>query len=315
MNLDKQPFITQDSIFLKTLSTARKIAQYNSNVLITGESGTGKNLLAHYIHKNSPRQSHCFVNIDLSAIPVNLVESELFGHVKGAFSGAYEDRDGRLKNAHSGTVFLDHINELPPAVQAKLTRLIQEKQFEPVGSNVTITVDVRFIAASRYDLAELVKQGQFREDLFFRLSIMPITLPPLRSRPGDIPVLAKHFLNYYAKAHHKALPKLHPGVIDLLCSYHWSGNVRELQNQMERLVISADDNTTITPSQLNLEFDLTRDTTLDALAERSLDLQEIEKLYIQKILNKTRGNKSEAARILGINRKTLLEKRKKYHLD
>lgn len=307
--------ITQDSAFLKVLSTARKIAEYNSNVLITGESGTGKNLLAHYIHQNSPRKVHPFINVDLSSIPEGLIESELFGHVKGSFSGAHADRDGRLVSAHRGTVFLDHINELSPTIQAKLTRLLQEKQFEPVGSNTTLTVDVRFIAASRHDLGSLVKQNQFREDLFFRLSIMPIKLPPLRERPGDIPLLAKHFLEYFADLHQKSCPKLHPGVLDLLCSYHWNGNIRELENQMERIIISSDELEMVSPAQLNLEFDHTQGSTLDALADQALSLEQVERLYIQKILRKTRGNKSKAAKILGINRKTLLEKRRKYSLD
>lgn len=300
---------------LSILGTARRIAEYNSNILISGESGTGKDLLAEYIHQHSARRLRRFMKIDLSAIPINLVESELFGHVKGAFSGAYENREGRLKNAHGGTVFLDHINELTPEVQAKLTRVLQERQFEPVGSNSTITVDVRFIAASRMDLNDRVRQGEFREDLYFRLSIMPIHLPPLRARKGDIPLLARHFLEHFATQHEKPLPKLHPSSLDLLCSYHWPGNIRELQNQMERLIISSDGGKTIMPSQLNLEFDYSAGTTLDALADQSLSLEQVEKLYIQKILRNTRGNKSKAARILGINRKTLLEKRKKFNLD
>ncbi|HPQ39672.1 MAG TPA: sigma 54-interacting transcriptional regulator [bacterium] len=307
--------ITQDSAMLSILGTARRIAEYNSNILISGESGTGKDLLAEYIHQHSARRLRKFVKIDLSAIPGNLVESELFGHVRGAFSGAYENRDGRLQNAHGGTVFLDHINELTPEIQAKLTRVLQERQFEAVGSNTTITVDVRFIAASRFDLGEQVRQGAFREDLYFRLSIMPIHLPPLRARPGDIPLLARHFLESFARQHGKSYPKLHPASLDLLCSYHWPGNVRELQNQMERLIIACEGGKVIMPSQLNLEFDYSTGTTLDALADQSLSLEQVEKLYIQKILRNTRGNKSKAARILGINRKTLLEKRKKYDLD
>jgi len=300
---------------LRILSTAKKIAGYNSNVLITGESGTGKDLLAEYIHKHSTRSTHQFLKLDLSAIPVNLVESELFGHVRGAFSGAHKDRVSRLTSAEHGTVFLDHINELTLTVQAKLTRLLQEHQFEPVGSNETHDVDVRFIAASRLDLENLVRKKAFREDLYFRLSIMPIHIPSLRERPGDIALLAKHFLESYAELHDKTCPKLQPGVLDLLNNYHWPGNIRELQNQMERIIISSDGNNTIAASQLNLEFDDTSGTTLDSLAEQCLRLDQVEKLYIQKILRIARGNKSQAAKILGINRKTLLEKRRKYDLD
>ncbi|MBN1296736.1 sigma 54-interacting transcriptional regulator [bacterium] len=307
--------ITQDPALLSLLSTARRIAEYHSNILIMGESGTGKDLLAEFIHQNSPRKLRKFMKIDLSAIPVNLMESELFGHVRGAFSGAYSDRDGRLIAAHGGTVFLDHINELPLEVQAKLNRVLQEKQFEPVGSNVTMTVDVRFIAASRLDLGDLVRKRVFREDLYFRLSIMPIQLPPLRARPGDIPMLAKHYLEHFAKLHGKLYPRLHPSALDLLCSYHWPGNIRELQNQMERLIITSDGKKNIMPSHLYFEFDASTGSTIDALADECLTLEQIEKLYIQKILQNARGNKSKAARILGINRKTLLEKRKRYGLD
>ncbi|MCD4654204.1 sigma-54 dependent transcriptional regulator [bacterium] len=308
-------FITQDSTLLGILSTARKIAKYNSNILICGESGTGKDLLAKYIHELSPRRSHPLVKLDLSAIPVTLVESELFGYVRGAFSGAFDDHDGRLKAARYGTVFLDHISELTLTVQAKLTRLLQERQFEPVGSNTTVNIDVRFIAASRMDLGSLVRQNKFREDLYFRLSIMPIHLPPLRARPGDIPLLAKHFLEQYARQHEKTYPKLQTSALDLLCNYHWPGNVREMQNQMERLIISSDGQKSITASQLNLEFDDSSGSTLDSLADQCLSLEQVEKLYIQKTLRNTRGNKSKAARILGINRKTLLEKRRKYELE
>lgn len=300
---------------LNILSTAHQIAPYHSNIQITGESGTGKDLLAAIIHALSPRQSRPFVKIDLSATPENLVESELFGHVRGAFSSASQDREGRLSAADGGTVYLDHINELNPAIQAKLTRVLQEKQFEPVGSNTTTSVDIRFIAASRQDLGRLVRQGSFREDLYFRLSIIPIFIPPLRKRLADIPLLVKHFLDKFASQYQKSQPRLDTGALDLLCAYNWPGNVRELENLMERLIITHDGASCITPSQLHLDFDFISDASLETLAEQNLSLDQIEKLYIQKILLKTRGNKSKASRILGINRKTLLEKRKKHQIE
>jgi transcriptional regulator with PAS, ATPase and Fis domain len=308
-------FITQDPAVQNLLGTARRIAPYNSTVQITGESGTGKDILAGYIHGFSRRQSRPLVKIDLSAIPENLLESELFGHVKGAFSSAHTDRTGRLEAADGCTVYLDHVNELNPSVQARLTRVLQEREFEPVGSNTTVTVDIRFIASSRQDLGSLVRSGVFREDLYFRLSVMPVHLPPLRKRPVDIPLLAKFFLDKYAGLYNKKPPRLDTGTLDLLCTYHWPGNVRELQNQMERLVVSSDGNHTISPSDIHLDFNVLSDSSLDVLAEQNVSLEQIEKLYIHRILEKTRNNKSEAARILGINRKTLLEKRKRYHLD
>lgn len=308
-------FITQDPTVQSLLGTAKQIAPYNSTVQITGESGSGKDMLADYIHRHSQRQSKPLIKIDLSAIPQNLLESELFGHVKGAFSGAHQDRIGKLKAADGSTVYLDHINELNPAVQARLTRVLQEREFEPVGSNTIVTVDIRFIASSRQDLGNLVRTGKFREDLYFRLSVMPIYLPPLRKRPVDIPLLAKFFLDKYALLHQKKCPKLEIGALDLLCSYHWPGNVRELQNQMERLVILSDGKHNILSQDIRLDFDVISDSSLDILAEQNLSLEQIEKLYIHRILEKTRNNKSKAAQILGINRKTLLEKRKKYRLN
>ncbi len=314
MKKAKPDFITQDPNLLSILSTAKQVAPYNTNVFLTGESGTGKDLLAQYIHACSPRSVRTFVKIDLSATPETLIESELFGHVKGAYSGAHQDRDGRLKAANGGTVYLDHINELNQPVQARLTRVLQEREFEPLGSNIPTTVDIRIVASSRYDLGSLVQLGKFREDLYFRLSVMPIHLPPLRKRPGDIPLLAKYFLEKHAQMYDKSVPRMDTETVDLLCAYHWPGNVRELQNQMERLVVSSNDSENITPQQLHLEFDCISESSLEILADQNLSLDQIEKLYILKVLTKTRGNKSKAAQILGINRKTLLEKRKKFNL-
>jgi len=315
VNHEIPAFITQDPAMQGILRTARQVAPYNSNIQITGESGTGKDLLAAFIHSLSPRHESPFVTIDLSSTPESLLESELFGHVRGAFSSAHQDREGRLKAADGGTIYLDHVNELNATVQSKLTRVLQERHFEPVGSNTTISVDVRFIASSRLDLGNMVRKNLFREDLFFRLSIIPIHIPPLRQRLTDIPLLAKHFIEKYSTLHSKVQPKIDTETLDILCAYHWPGNVRELQNQMERIVISSDGKNTISPAQLNLDFDFITDTSLETLADQNLSLEQIEKLYIQKILLKTRGNKSKASRILGINRKTLLEKRKRHHLD
>jgi transcriptional regulator with PAS, ATPase and Fis domain len=315
MKKDTPDIVTQDTGLISILGSARQIAPYNTNVLITGESGTGKDLLAQYIHSCSTRSVHPLVKIDLSATPETLIESELFGHVRGAYSGAHQDRNGRLKAANESTVYLDHINELRHPVQARLTRVLQERQFEPLGSNIPTTVDIRIVASSRQDLGSLVQLGKFREDLYFRLSVMPINLPPLRKRSGDIPLLAKYFLEKYSEMYNKPKPTLDTGTLDILCTYHWPGNVRELQNQMERLVVTSNDDCTISPQKLNLDFDYVSDSSLDILAEQNLSLEQIEKLYIHKVLLKYRGNKSKTARILGINRKTLLEKRKKYNLE
>ncbi len=296
------------------LKTARQVAVYGSNICITGESGTGKDLLANFIHQSSPRRSHPFIKVDCVAIPTDLIESELFGHEKGAFTGASHVHIGKLEQAHLGTIFLDQVTEIPLLVQSKLTRVLQERCFERIGGNETISIDIQLISASRFLLSNKVREGVFREDLFFRLNILPIHMPPLRSRRGDIPLLAKYFLDKFAAKHNLPSPRLHSQTLNLLCAYHWPGNIRELENLMERLIITFSGETEISVSQLPVEFERFDEDTLDALSEHAMSLDEVEKLYIQKILHQTKGNKSTAAKILGINRKTLLEKRKKYLL-
>jgi len=315
VSFENEHIITQDPQFHKILKLLRQIAHYGSTVILIGDSGTGKDLLAHYIHQLSPRKSKPFVKIDCAAIPHELAESEIFGHEKGSFTGAVQQRIGKFELAHTGTVFLDQVGDLPLSAQSKLTRVLQERRFERVGGNETLQVDVQIISASRSKLDRKLREGLFREDLYFRLSVMPINLPLLRARKGDIPLLIKNFLEKFAKKYDRPVPRLSPNVLDQLCSYHWPGNVRELENLMERLIISHTGESEITPSQIQLDFDRFDEQTLDRLAEQSMSIEEVEKLYIQKILRRTKGNKSKAAIILGINRKTLLEKRKKYNLD
>ncbi len=315
MGIDDPKIITQDPQFQQILEMVNRVSGYGSTILISGESGTGKDLIARLIHKSSPRLDQAYIKVDCASIPEELTESELFGHEIGAFTGAVMQRIGRFEMAHNGTIFLDQIGDLPPQIQSKLTRILQEKQFERVGGNETISTDVRIISASRIPLDNLVKRKLFRKDLYFRLSIVPIHLPPLRNRRGDIPLLAKHFLEYFAGKYHVSLPKLHPNALEFLCCYYWPGNVRELENLMERLIVCCSDRELITTADIPIQIESFDDQTLNYLAEKSMSLAEIEKLYIQKILVKEKGNKSRAARILGINRKTLLEKRRRYLLD
>ncbi|HEX6283519.1 MAG TPA: sigma-54 dependent transcriptional regulator, partial [Pyrinomonadaceae bacterium] len=221
----------------RVLKQARSVAQTSATVLLTGENGTGKEMLARAIHQESPRASGPFVGVSCAALPETLIESELFGHERGAFTSAIQSRKGRFELANGGTLFLDEVGELSAAVQVKLLRVLQEREFERVGGTRTLTVDIRLIAASNRDLEQEVKEGRFRQDLFFRLNVVPLALPPLRERPEDILRLAARFLAFFAKSARRPIPELSKAAAGALVSYHWPGNVRELRNTIERVVI------------------------------------------------------------------------------
>ena len=300
----------------EVFDTLSLVAPTDATVLILGESGTGKELVANSIHHNSPRASQPFIKVSCAALPETLLEGELFGHEKGAFTGAIARREGRFQLAHRGTIFLDEVGEMSVTTQTKLLRVLQEKEFEPLGSTRTVKADVRVIAASNKDLEREVKEGRFREDLFYRLNVVPVSLPPLRERKEDIPALAAHFFAVYREKNRKELKDISGKAMDLLMRYDWPGNIRELENCMERAVILARGEI-IAPADLPLTIQaLSRDREIQGLNLPSgISLQEVEKALILKTLEDTGGNRSRAAEILGINRRTLQNKLKEYGIN
>ena len=233
----KDQFVGDSNVMRKVYSLIAKLAKVNTPVLIRGESGTGKELVAKAIHYNGPRKDEKFVTINCSAIPENLIESELFGHEKGAFTGATERKIGKFQYANKGTLFLDEIGDISPAMQVKLLRVLQEKTFTPVGANRDITVDVRIIAASHRPFEQMIKDQKFREDLFYRLNVLPVYLPPLRERKSDIPLLINYYINYFNNLHDLEIKGTLPEAEEILMKYHWPGNIRELRNVIEHAFI------------------------------------------------------------------------------
>lgn len=310
-----------------------KIADTDSTILITGESGTGKELVARTIHFNSSRFNNAFVPLNCAAIPKDLLESELFGHEKGAFTGAINTRIGRFELAHSGTLFLDEIGELDPSLQVKLLRVLQQKEFERVGGLKTIKVDVRILAATNKDLEKAAREGNFREDLFYRLNVIPLHLPPLRDRVEDIPLMLEHFVNYFCTKRNRKPFGFTPEASQCLFRYNWRGNVRELENLIERLSILASSNTITVPDlpekfyslatvedYKNYESPSADNIAMDfETSAKGCDLNKIinnmERTLIINALSKSRGVKSKAANLLGLNRTTLIEKMKKMGID
>ncbi len=287
----------------------RRVADGPTNVLITGESGTGKELVAKAIHYNSDRRNAPFVPVNCAAIPEALLESELFGHMRGSFTDAKMDKRGLFEEAQRGTLFLDEISELPLMLQAKLLRAIQEREIRRVGATKPIAVDVRIIAATNLLLGEEVKAKRFREDLYYRLNVIEIKLPPLRERREDIPLMVEAFFKKCAETRGKSVKGVSESALALLVDYSWPGNVRELENVIERAVtLSRSDK--IVPDDLPAPIQGSRGDRriIDESAERTLPLEEVEKEYIVRILEKTGGNKYQAAQILGIDRKTLYRK-------
>lgn len=301
----------------RLLDDIKRVAPYKTSVLITGESGTGKELVARTIHELSTRQSAPWVAINCSAIPRDLLESELFGYVKGAFTGASQNRSGRLEQAQGGTLFLDEIGELDPALQAKLLRVVQEREYSPVGSDEVRAVDVRFLAASNRDLKALVGQGKFREDLFYRLDVYSITVPPLRERREDIPLLVQTFLNELAAEMNKHVTGISVQALDVLTRYAWPGNIRELRNAIERAVLSCKGNS-VEVDDLSQSLLTSRDAApgkAPAWEANGRDLDEwlahVERRAIQQALAQTNGVQAHAARLLGVTERSLWHRIKK----
>lgn len=289
-------------------SRMNKIIKTDSTVLILGESGTGKELVAKAIHFNGSRKDKPFIAVNCAAIPENLLESELFGHVKGAFTGAVKDKIGKFEAAHQGTIFLDEIGVMPLPLQAKLLRVLQEQEVERVGASRTIKLDVRVISATNNNIEEDVKRGNFRDDLYYRLNVIPVNLPPLRERTEDILPLVKHFIAKNCRDMKRPMMSIEKEALEALEVYRWPGNVRELENVMERTVALSEGNT-ITFADLPANL---RDEALTRVSERGVDLQrtvnEIEKKMILEALTLTNGVKAQAAAMLKLNRTTLVEK-------
>jgi DNA-binding NtrC family response regulator len=294
------------------------IATTSSTVLITGETGTGKELAARAIHHNSARRANRFVAINCSAIPETLLEAELFGHVRGAFTGAVGTRQGRFEQAHKGTLFLDEVGTMSPGLQAKLLRVLQEREFERVGDSHTIKVDVRVIAATHSDLTKMVAEGSFREDLFYRLNVIPVRVPPLRDRREDIPLLVQHFLQKLASELGRPVPGVSQEAMRRLMAHSWPGNVRQLENAIERALAFSQSRPQIEIQDLSPELQEHSSAPIGAelwLPEDGLDFDSyisgIELSLIKRSLEKTQGNKRQAARLLGLKRTTLIEKLKR----
>lgn len=284
--------------------TIAKVADSKSTVLLYGERGTGKELLARSIHYNSLRNDRPFIPIDCASLVETLMESELFGHVRGAFTGAHSTKRGLLEEADGGTLFLDEVSNLNLSMQTKLLRFLQEHEIKRVGGTESIKVDVRVIAATNQSLEPLVRSGKFREDLFDRLNVVSITLPPLRERKDDIPLLANHFLQRFSQENNKNISHISPEASEILFQYSWPGNVRELEHTIERAVILST-HPIILPEDLPRKMFVERKGTEVLPAEKSLSLKEVEKRYVLKVLQETGGNKKKASEILGIDRTTL----------
>lgn len=295
---------------LKIFDTINRVAGTDANVLILGENGTGKELIARAIHRNSKREDKAFINVDLGAISENLFESELFGHKRGAFTDAREDRAGRFEIANGGTIFLDEIGNLSLPLQAKLLTVLQSRKTTRVGSNKTVDIDVRLICATNMGLHEMIRKNEFRQDLLYRINTIEITLPPLRERKGDIPVISEHFLQFYSKKYKRAVRTLSPAAIKRMEKYPWPGNVRELQHALERAIIMSE-GTVLQPE----DFFFNNNTEVKVEDNLSLDqyhLEDVEKILIRKALKKYDGNITEAARELGLTRPSLYRRMEKY---
>jgi len=314
-NFDRQNIIGRSTTMVKLLETVAQVAPSEATVLITGDSGTGKELIAGAIHFNSPRKDGPFVKVNCAAITETLLESELFGHEKGAFTGAHRLKEGRFRQADGGSLFLDEVSEMSLGMQVKLLRALQEREITRVGGEEVIKVDVRVIAATNKDLIQEIESERFREDLYYRLNVVTLNVPLLRERKEDIPLLAQHFLSTFAEKNRKQIKGFSPQAMDQLLKYDWPGNVRELMNAVERAVV-------LSRSEYLDEQDLPL-VIKDALSAEEeppsryavpadLPLEDVEKATILKTLKSTDGNKSEAARRLGITRKTLHKKLKKY---
>ena len=304
----------QSPNFEAMLRSAKMVAVTDVTVLICGETGTGKELLAKALQEHSPRAKKPFITLNCAALPESLVESELFGHRRGAFTGAVENQTGRLQAASGGTLFMDEVDSLPLAVQAKLLRFLESGDIQPVGDTAAQRVDVRIIAATNTNLEEKIAKGEFRQDLYYRLNVVPLEIPPLRERMGDIHLLMNHFLNHFSAAHKLTAPTLSNDALAILLKHEWPGNVRELRNVCERFCIlmagrhieeaSLPDDIAGPPAEAD-EF---------LLPTEGIDLEQLEIFLIQQALERTQDNRTHAARLLGISRDTLLYRMKKYSM-
>ncbi len=308
------PFVDivgRDEKMLEIFELIKRVADSDATVLITGESGTGKELIARAIHQQSQRVQRPFIAVNCTAIPEYLIESELFGHERGAFTGAVQRRIGKFELAHTGTLFLDEIGSMRLDMQAKLLRVLQEREIERVGGERTIKVDVRVVAATNADLRELVKTKAFRDDLYYRLNVIPIYVPPLRARKADIPLLVPYFLDKFNRQFNRRMRGFSPAAMEAMEAYDWPGNVRELENIVERLVVISK-HEMIQLRELPLDLQSSHTPLVERLDAEGYDLrkavQQFEREYIRRVLEKTRWNQTAAARILGIHRNTLLGK-------
>jgi two-component system response regulator HydG len=311
-HFDMQNIIGRSPAMLSLLDTVAHVAPSEATVMITGESGTGKELIAGVIHYNSPRRDGPLVKINCAAITETLLESELFGHEKGSFTGADRRKEGRFYQANKGSLFLDEVSEMPLAMQAKLLRVLQERELTRVGGEKVIPVDVRVIAATNKDLDDLKNQGAFREDLYYRLNVVRLEIPPLRERRDDIPLLARHFLEMFAAKNNKEIKGFTPNAMDRLIRYDWPGNVRELMNAVERGVVLARMEYLDDQDFSMIQTALQQPAETLSYVDHSMPLEAVEKAAILRMLESVSGNKSETARRLGITRKTLHKKLKKY---
>ena len=311
---NRQNLIGRSPAMARLMETIAQVAPSEATVLITGESGTGKEMIAGAIHFNSLRKDGPFVKINCAAITETLLESELFGHEKGAFTGADRRKEGKFRQAEGGTLFLDEVSEMSPGMQVKLLRVLQEREITRVGGDEVIKVDVRVIAATNKDLIKEMDAGHFRDDLYYRLNVVTINVPPLRERREDIPLIAQHFLKMFAERNHKSIKGFTPQVMDRLLKYNWPGNVRELMNAVERgVVLSRSDYLNEGELVLALrDHELPEEASSWKALKEDMPLEEVEKEAIMKTMEMAGGNKSEAARRLGITRRTLHIKLKKY---
>jgi DNA-binding NtrC family response regulator len=316
--------ISRSAKMKDVIQLIRQVADTDVTVLVQGESGTGKELVARALHFNSKRSASPFVAVNCSALPENLLESELFGYEKGAFTGAIKQRAGRFEEAHTGTLFLDEIGDISTAVQTKLLRVLQEKTFERVGGNVPMTVDTRVVVATNRNLEVMMRQGDFREDLFYRLNVFPITLPPLRERLEDVPLLAQHFLTRHADLTGGRVAHIAPEVVTGMMNYHWRGNVRELENLIKRAMIKTFDDTIRTielPAEAGGAIAAPGETPVQPSIETPFKeylnaiIRDAEEKYLVRMLKLHRGNINQIARLMDIDRKTVYRKMSEYSID